>query len=117
MPRLKYTSVDFFIGVGACAQENHFTDLGCQRRDTGEAVHNVKRVHQVVTLFFHHEICRIVGQKFRISSTTSAASIPGSFFWFRQEIIKDVGINIKPNRLGDFVLPSTTILHSVVVSC
>ena len=55
------------IGIDTGTQENHVPYLGWQRRDTGEGVHDVKRVLRSVAWILVNEVRRIVKQKFIIS--------------------------------------------------
>jgi hypothetical protein len=51
------------IGIDTGTQENHVTDLGGQQRDTGEGVHDVKRVLRSVARILGFELRRSVEQK------------------------------------------------------
>jgi hypothetical protein len=83
------------IGIDTGTKENHVTDLGGQRRDTGEGVHDVKRVLRFVARILGDELRRSVEQNFIIVQDHihkfSCLVIGGSIFDLRFVIIKVVG--------------------------
>ncbi len=60
-----YTS-EVLIGIDTCTQENHVSDLGWQRHDTGEGVHDVKRVFWCVVRILVNYLRRSTEQNFII---------------------------------------------------